>query len=1061
MVRFFIDRPIFAWVLSIVIMLAGIGSIYQLSLEQYPDIAPTRVSIRANYTGASAQTIQDSVTQVIEQYIQGIDNLSYMSSTSNASGGANISLTFDAGTDPDIAQVQVQNKLQQALPRLPQIVQSLGVTVTKTGIDYLMIISLVSDNPEVKSIDIGDYISSTLLDQISRVDGVGEVQAIGSGYAMRIWLNPNNLQKYNLIPSDVSAAILAQNAEVSAGQLGALPAVEGQQLNATITARTKLQTVKEFENIVLKTSTDGAIVYLKDVARIELGADSYTPVTSFKGQASAAIGVRLAEGENALGTAEAVLAKLDELKTFFPNDLKLKTAIGYDTTPFVRISIEEVVKSLIEAIILVVLIMYLFLQNFRATLIPAIAVPVVLLGTFGVLAVFGYSINTLTMFGLVLAIGLLVDDAIVVVENVERVMNEEGLSPKEATRKSMNEITGALVGIALVLSAVFVPMAFFGGSTGVIYRQFSITIVSAMLLSVVVALTLTPALCATLLKPANAEHKQKRGFFGWFNRNFESASQRYQSTVAVLLKRKLFAAIIYGLITLVMAILYLKLPTSFLPDEDQGILSAQVQLPVGATDTRMSAVMKEVEKYLLAKPEIESIITIRGQGQNGAASQNAGRAFIKLKDWAERTDIAQTAQSLSQQATKDLAHIRDAKIFIVQPSAVRGLGAASGFTMELKDLGGLGHEALIKARDQFLSLAAQDSRLNKVRSSGLDDTPQFRINIDDKKAGAFGLTPTNINSTLSIAVGGNYVNDFIDRGRVKKVYLQADAPYRMQPENIDDWYVRNANNEMVQFSSFANSNWTYGSPLLERFNGVSAVEIVGETANGISSGDAMKAAEEIAAKLPEGIGYEWSAQSYQERLSGSQAPLLYSISILFVFLCLAALYESWAIPFSVLLIIPLGIVGAILATTVRGMTADVYFQVGLLTTVGLAAKNAILIVEFAKHLQEQGKSLIDATLEAVHLRLRPILMTSLAFMFGVLPLALSSGAGAASRRAIGTGVFGGMLTATLFGIFFVPLFYVLIRTLFPHDYENNAQKPDSEPKPKLEPNPGPKFENGI
>lgn len=1050
MARFFIDRPIFAWVISIVIMLAGIGSIYQLSLEQYPNIAPTRVNIRANYTGASAQTIQDSVTQVIEQYIQGIDNLTYMSSTSNASGGANISLTFDAGTDPDVAQIQVQNKLQQALPRLPQIVQSLGVTVTKTGVDYLMIISLISDNPEVLSTDIGDYISSTLLDQISRVDGVGEVQAIGSGYAMRIWLNPHNLQKYNLMPSDVSAAILAQNAEVSAGQLGALPAVDGQQLNATITARTKLQTAKEFENVVLKTNTDGAIVYLKDVARVELGADSYTPVTSFKGQASAAIGVRLAEGANALGTAEAVLTKLDELKTFFPNDLKLKTAIGYDTTPFVRISIEEVVKSLIEAIILVVLIMYLFLQNFRATLIPAIAVPVVLLGTFGVLAVFGYSINTLTMFGLVLAIGLLVDDAIVVVENVERVMNEEGLSPKEATRKSMSEITGALVGIALVLSAVFVPMAFFGGSTGVIYRQFSITIVSAMLLSVVVALTLTPALCATLLKPADATHKQKRGFFGWFNRNFDSASNRYQSTVDGLLKRKLLAAAIYGLITLVMAILYFQLPTSFLPDEDQGILSAQVQLPVGATDTRMSAVMKEVEKYLLAKPEIDSIITIRGQGQNGAASQNAGRAFIKLKDWSERKDISQTAQSLSQQATKDLAYIRDAKIFIVQPSAVRGLGAASGFTMQLKDLGGLGHDALIKARDQFLALAAQDSRLNKVRSSGLDDTPQFRINIDDKKAGAFGLTPTTINSTLSIAVGGNYVNDFIDRGRVKKVYLQADAPYRMQPENINEWYVRNANNEMVQFSSFANSNWTYGSPLLERFNGVSSVEIVGETASGISSGDAMKAAEEIAAKLPEGIGYEWSAQSYQERLSGSQAPLLYAISILFVFLCLAALYESWAIPFSVLLIIPLGIVGAILATTLRGMTADVYFQVGLLTTVGLAAKNAILIVEFAKHLQEQGKSLIDATLEAVHLRLRPILMTSLAFIFGVLPLALSTGAGAASRRAIGTGVFGGMLTATLFGIFFVPLFYVLIRTLFPHDYENNHVKdaPKVEPLPE-------------
>lgn len=1037
MARFFIDRPIFAWVIAIVIMLAGAGAIHQLPLEQYPNIAPPRVNIKANYTGASAQTIQDSVTQVIEQYIQGIDNLSYMSSTSNASGGANISLTFDAGTDPDVAQMQVQNKLQLAMPRLPQIVQNLGVTVTKTGIDYLMVISLISDNPNINAMDIGDYISSTLLDQVSRVDGVGEVQAFGAGYAMRIWLNPEKLQKYNLMPSDVSTAIQAQNSEVSAGQLGGLPAIDEQQLNATITARSKLQTVGDFENIVLKSSTDGAIVRLSDVARVELGAESYTPVTAFKGQTSAAIGVRLAEGANALGTAQAVLDKLDQLKPYFPPGMKLKTQVAYDTTPFVRISIEEVVKSLIEAIILVVLIMYLFLQNARATIIPAVAVPVVLLGTFGVLAAFGYSINTLTMFGLVLAIGLLVDDAIVVVENVERVMSEEGLSPKEATRKSMDEITGALVGIALVLSAVFIPMAFFGGSTGVIYRQFSITIVSAMLLSVVVALTLTPALCATLLKPVDRAHPHKRGFFGWFNRNFDRASSGYQVTVKGILGRKLLTMVVYGLIALLMAVLYLKLPTSFLPDEDQGILTAQVQLPVGATDARMSAVMKEVEQYLLSKPEIDAMITIRGVGQGGAASQNAGRAFIRLKDWSERRGKGQSAREIAQQATVDLSHIRDAKVFILQPSAVRGLGAASGFTMQLKDLGGLGHEKLIQARDQFLALAAKDPRLNKVRNSGLDDTPEFRISIDDKKAGAFGLTPANINSTLSIAMGGNYVNDFIDRGRVKKVYLQADAPYRMQPENIDNWYVRNANNEMVQFSSFASSNWSYGSPLLERFNGIASVEMVGEPASGVSSGDAMKAAEEIAGKLPEGIGYEWSAQSYQERISGSQAPLLYAISIIFVFLCLAALYESWAVPFSVILIVPLGIVGAILATTLRGMTGDVYFQVGLLTTVGLAAKNAILIVEFAKQLQEQGKTLMEATLQAVRLRLRPILMTSLAFIFGVLPLALSTGAGAASRRAIGTGVLGGMLTATLLGIFFVPLFYVLIRTVFPY-------RPDDE-----------------
>lgn len=1051
MARYFIDRPIFAWVIAIVIMLAGAGSMLQLSLEQYPNIAPPRVNIKANYTGASAQTIQDSVTQVIEQYIQGIDNLSYMSSTSNASGGANISLTFDAGTDPDTAQMQVQNKLQLAMPRLPQIVQSLGVTVTKTGAEYLLIISLLSDNKDMTSVDIGDYISSTLLDQISRVSGVGEVQAIGAGYAMRIWLNPSKLQKYKLMPNDVSAAIEAQNAEVSAGQLGSLPSVNEQQLNATITARSKLQTVTDFEHIVLKSTTDGAVVLLSDVARVELGAESYTPVTSFKGQTSAAIGVRLAEGANALGTAEAVLAKLDQMRPNFPTGLQLQTQIAYDTTPFVRISIEEVVKSLIEAIILVMLIMYLFLQNMRATLIPAIAVPVVLLGTFGILAAFGYSINTLTMFGLVLAIGLLVDDAIVVVENVERLMQEEGLSPKEATRKSMDEITGALIGITLVLSAVFVPMAFFGGSTGVIYRQFSITIVSAMLLSILVALTLTPALCSTLLKPVARTHKATGGFFGWFNRHFDRASSNYQSAVKRILGRKLVSTFIYALIALLMVLLYLRLPTSFLPDEDQGRLSVQVQLPVGATDARMQSVMQQVENYLLVKPEVESMMTIRGMGQNGAASQNAGRGFIKLTDWSERRGKDQTAQAIAQQATKDLSKIRDARIFVVQPPAVRGLGAASGFTMQLKDLAGLGHEAMMQARDQFLAMAADDPRLNKVRSSGLDDTPQFRINIDDKKAGAFGLTPANINSTLTMAMGGRYVNDFLDRGRVKKVYVQADAPYRMQPENVGDWYVRNANNEMVQFNTFSSSNWAYGSPLLERFNGVSSLEMVGEPAAGVSSGVAMLAAEEIAAKLPEGIGYEWSAQSYQERLSGSQAPLLYAISIVFVFLCLAALYESWAVPFSVIMIIPLGIVGAILATMLRGMTADVYFQVGLLTTVGLASKNAILIVEFAKQLQEQGKSLLDATLQAVQLRLRPILMTSLAFIFGVLPLALSTGAGAASRRAIGTGVLGGMLTATLLGIFFVPLFYVLIRSLFPYhadsavpvaaSVDNHAQEP--------------------
>jgi len=1039
MARFFIDRPIFAWVIAIVIMLGGFASIFSLPLEQYPDIAPPRVNINATYTGASAKTIEDSVTQVIEQSLLGIDNLTYMTSSSNASGSASVSLTFNAGTDPDVAQMQVQNKLQQAMPRLPQVVQEQGVRVNKSNVDILLVISLTSEDPNVSPIDIGDFISSTLIDQISRVDGVGEVNAIGGGYAMRIWMDPARLVKYNLMPSDITAAIQAQNTEVSAGQLGGLPAAPGQQLNATITARSKLSTVDEFRDIVLKTTTEGSVVRLKDVARVELGADSYTPRTRFNGKTSAAMLVRLAAGANALGTADAVKAKMAELEPYFPSELKLQTEFGYDTTPFVRISIQEVVKTLAEAILLVVLIMYIFLQNWRATLIPAIAVPVVLLGTFGVLAAFGYTINTLTMFALVLAIGLLVDDAIVVVENVERVMSEEGLPPKAATRKSMDEITGALVGIALVLSAVFVPMAFFGGSTGVIYRQFSITIVSAMLLSVLVAVVLTPALCATLLKPIDKEHPHgQRGFFGWFNRNFDRSSRKYESMVGSIIARRFVSLLVYGAIVAVLAILFHRLPTSFLPDEDQGILMAQVQLPTGATDYRTVKVMDQVEAYFAEKTDlVESIVVITGMGQGGGGSQNTARAFIKLRDWSERTDPAKSAAAIAMQATRDLSTIGDARIFIMQPSSVRGLGQSGGFTMQLRDLAGKGHEALMAARDQFLEIAGRDPRLTKVRSTGLDDTPQFRVDIDDEKAGAFNLPTSAINSTLSLAMGGNYVNDFIHNGRVKKVYVQADAPYRMQPHNIDQWYVRNSVSEMVPFSMFSNSYWTYGSPLLERYNGISSLEIVGEAADDVSSGDAMSIVEGIVRQLPEGFSLDWTGASYQERLSGSQAPLLYAISILFVFLCLAALYESWAVPFSVILVVPLGIIGAVLATTMRGMSADVYFQVGLLTTVGLAAKNAILIVEFAKQLQEQGHSLIDATMQAVRQRLRPILMTSLAFLFGVLPLALSSGAGAASRQAIGTGVLGGMFTATALGIFFVPLFFVLIRTLFPY-------KPDEE-----------------
>lgn len=1043
MAQFFIDRPIFAWVIAIVIMLGGSLSISQLPLEQYPDIAPPTVKISATYTGASAKTVEDSVTQVIEQQMKGLDNLTYMSANSSSAGSASISLTFTAGTDPDVAQMQVQNKLQQAESRLPQSVQSEGLTVTKGGLDFLMIVALASDDPSVTGTQIGDYISTTLLDSISRIDGVGDVQTLGSGYAMRIWLDPALLEKYALMPSDVSSALEAQNTEVSAGQLGALPAIKGQQLNATISARSKLQTVEEFRNVVVKSSSDGAVVLLGDIATLELGSESYDISSALNGKPAAAMGVQLAAGANALSVGKAVKAKLKEMEPFYPTEMQLKNVIAYDTTPFVSLSIEEVVKALGEAIVLVVLIMFLFLQNLRATLIPAITVPVVLLGTFGVLAMFGYSINTLTMFAMVLAIGLLVDDAIVVVENVERLMGE-GLSPVAATRQSMREISSALVGITLVLSAVFIPMAFFGGSTGIIYRQFSVTIVSAMVLSVLVAMTLTPALCASLLKTRDGRgHGAQHGFFGWFNRTFERASAGYERWVGVVLRRWGRSLLLYGAVLVVMAVGYMSLATSFLPDEDQGILMAQIQLPVGATDSRTQAVIKQFEDYILKQPEVEAMISISGLGMGGN-SQNTARAFIRLKDWDERGGPGQGAAAIAQRATMALSSIGDADAFVMQPPTVRGLGQSSGFDLQLKDLAGLGHDALVAAREQFLELARKDPRLLGVRSNGLDDAPQLKVSIDDRKAGALSLSTSDINTTLSTALGGTYVNDFLNQGRVKKVYVQGQASARMQAADLDHWFVRNSSNEMVPFSSFASSTWSYGSPLLERYNGNASLEIVGDPAPGVSSGDAMDAVEAIVRQLPQGIGYEWTGQSYQLRLSGSQAPLLYALSVLFVFLCLAALYESWSVPFSVILVVPLGVIGAVLATRVAGLSNDVYFQVGLLTTVGLAAKNAILIVEFAKHLQEQGNSLIDATLIAVRQRLRPILMTSLAFMFGVLPLALSSGAGSAGRQAIGTGVLGGMFSATVLGIFFVPLFFVLIRRRFGSERSTRQSAPTGD-----------------
>ena len=1047
MAQFFIERPIFAWVLSIVVMLAGLMSITRLPLEQYPDIAPPRVSIGSTYTGASAQTVEDSVTQIIEQQMKGLDNLLYMQGSSNSSGLSRLTLTFAPGTDIDVAQMQVQNKLQPAMSRLPQQVQSRGVFVTKGGNDFLMVVAFYSGDGSASAVDVGDYLNSNLVDVISRIDGVGEVQTLGTGYAMRIWLDPDKLRKYALMPSDINTALQAQNAQVSAGQLGALPAMADQQLTATITARSKLQTVEQFGAVVLRATPDGAVVRLQDVARIELGAENLTVRSILRGRPGAGLGVVLADGANAVRVAEAVNAKIAELQPFFPN--QMETFVTYDTTPFVSASIEEVVKALLEAMLLVVIVMYVFLQNMRATLIPAIAVPVVLLGTFGVLSAAGYSINTLTMFAMVLAIGLLVDDAIVVVENVERVMSEEGLSPKEATKKSMAEITPALVGIALVLSAVFIPMAFFGGSTGVIYRQFSITIVSAMVLSVLVALTLTPALCATLLKPipkgAHGPHgvAPRRGPLGWvdrffvgFNRNFDRGANRYQRTVGGIVKRGKRSLLVYAAILVGVALLFMRLPTAFLPDEDQGFVSVLINLPAGASNARLQPVVTEVQEYFGRQPDVVSINVLTGQ--NG--DQSSARAFVKLKEWDERPRADQSAAAIAQRAGRELGKIRDARVIVQLPPAVRGLGAAAGFNFFLKDVNGLGHEALVAARQKALDGLQQRPELRNVRMNGLEDTPEFKIDIDDARAGALSLTTAAIDSTLSTAMGGTYVNDFLNNGRVKRVYMQGDAAFRMLPSDIERWSVRNTLGQMVPFHAFSSTRWSYGSPQLQRYNGSPAYEFTGDAAPGISSGAAMVAVEEVMRTMPAGIDYEWTGASYQERLSGAQAPLLYAISILFVFLCLAALYESWSVPFSVILVVPLGIIGALLFTSLRGLSNDVYFQVGLLTTVGLSSKNAILIVEFAKQLQEQGKNVFDATMMAVRLRLRPILMTSLAFGFGVLPLAIGTGAGAGGRHAIGTAVLGGMMVGTALGIFFVPLFFALIR-----GFLEKRRKPVAEP----------------
>jgi multidrug efflux pump len=1040
MSRFFIDRPIFAWVIAIIIMLAGALAIVELPIAQYPTIAPPQVTISATYPGASATTIENTVTQVIEQNMKGLDGLTYMSSTSDSTGSVKITLTFNAGTNPDIAQVQAQNKLQLATASLPTVVQKQGITVAKASSSFLMVVGFTSEDGSMSATDLGDYVASNLVDPISRVSGVGTVQQFGAGYSMRIWLDPNKLLHYKLMPSDVTTALTAQDAEVSAGQLGGAPSIKGQTLNVTVSSQSLLKTVKQFGDVVLVTGTDGSTVHLRDVARIELGAESYNVVSRYNGKPSSAMAISLATGANALSTATAVKKRVDELSKFFPTGVK--AVYPFDTTPFVRISIEEVVKTLVEAIVLVFLVMYLFLQNFRATLIPTIAVPVVLLGTFGVLYAFGFSINSLTMFGTVLAIGLLVDDAIVVVENVERVMSEEGLSPKEATRKSMDQITSALVGIALVLSAVFVPMAFFGGSTGVIYRQFSITIVSAMALSVLVALVLTPALCSTLLKPVEKDHeKHHKGFFGWFNRTFDRNAERYQTLVGRVLARSTRFSLIYAAIVGVMVLLFMWLPTSFLPDEDQGVMFTQILLPPGATQESTLKVLKQVEDYYLKdeKANVRAVLGVAGFSFGGSG-QNAAMAFVSLKDWDQRSSPAQKVHAVAARASAAFSRIRGASVFAFAPPAVIELGNASGFDFELQDQGGLGHEKLMAARNQLLGMAAKNPLLIGVRPNGMSDTPQFKLDVDTARAGALGVAMSDVNSVLSTAWGGSYVNDFIDKGRIKKVYLQGEAEYRMQPQDINRWYVRNSNSEMVPMSAISQTRWQYGSPRLERYNGVAATEILGQPVPGKSSGVAMQEMEKMAAALPAGIGFSWTGLSYQERMAGSQSLALYVISTLVVFLCLAALYESWSVPFSVMLVVPLGIVGALLATGLRGLSNDVYFQVGLLTTIGLSAKNAILIVEFAKSLQEQGLGLIAATLQAVRMRLRPILMTSLAFGLGVLPLAISSGAGSGAQNAIGTGVLGGMVASTALGIFLIPLFFVQVRKYF--------SKPGADAKPE-------------
>ena len=1060
MAKFFIHRPIFAWVIALVIMLAGVLTLTKMPIAQYPTIAPPTVTIAATYPGASASTVENTVTQIIEQQMNGLDGLRYISSNSAGNGQASITLNFEQGIDPDIAQVQVQNKLQSATALLPEDVQRQGVRVTKSGASFLQVLAFYAKDDSLTANDIKDYVNSNISEPLSRVAGVGEVQVFGGSYAMRIWLDPAKLTSFGITPSDVAAAIRSQNSQVAVGQLGGAPSVEGQVLNATVNAQSMLNTPEQFQNIFLRNTSDGAQVRLGDVARVELGADNYQFNSKFNGKAAGGVAIKLATGANALDTAKAVEARMADLRKNYPDGLADKLA--FDTTPFIQLSIESVVHTLFEAILLVFIVMFLFLQNWRATIIPTMAVPVVVLGTFAVINMFGFSINTLTMFAMVLAIGLLVDDAIVVVENVERIMQEEHLDPVTATEISMKQISGALVGITSVLSAVFVPMAFFGGTTGVIYRQFSITLVTAMVLSLIVAFTFTPALCATILKQHDPNKPPSNNifarFFRWFNAAFDRTAEKYQGGVNLMTHHKLFSGLLYAAVIAGAVAMFMKMPSSFIPDEDQGVVMTLVQLPPNATLDRTDKVIDTMTGYFMnnEKDSVQSLFSVSGFSFTGVG-QNAGLAFIQLKDWKERTKPEQQIGEIIKRGMALNMIAKDASyIMPLQLPAMPELGVTSGFSFQLKAAAGQTHEQLLAARNTILQLAGSNPKLTGIRPDGQEDTPQYQIDIDQAQAGALGVSIADINSTMSMAWGGSYINDFVDRGRVKKVYVQGESNARMMPEDLNKWYVRNNKGEMIPFSSFATGKWTYGSPRLERYNGISSMKIAGSPAEGVSSGDAMQIMEDIMKQLPEkglqGFDYEWTGLSLEEKESGAQAPFLYALSLLIVFLCLAALYESWSIPFSVLLVVPLGIIGA-LALTMFGnsgvvlfgkpfiapdanLSNNIYFQVAIIAVIGLSAKNAILIVEFAKELQEKGEDLFDATLHAAKMRLRPIIMTTLAFGLGVLPLAISSGAGASSQHSVGYGVLGGVISSTLLGIFFIPVFFVWIRSIFKYKPKN-------------------------